>query len=141
MVLIGIDLERGPQIFKLDPAGYFVGFHATAAGQKQQEAMNHLEKKWKKLDNGRGADDPVAAGKTLSRAEVIEVRHRTSLAIAWLPITFTQLAIEALSTVHATDFKAGEVEIGIVSTSEEEDVKTRGLWRSLSEKELDEHLS
>jgi 20S proteasome subunit alpha 1 len=33
------------------------------------------------------------------------------------------------------------VEIGIVSTSEEEDVKTRGLWRSLSEKELDEHLS
>jgi 20S proteasome subunit alpha 1 len=33
------------------------------------------------------------------------------------------------------------VEIGIVSTSEEEDEKTRGLWRSLSEKELDEHLS
>jgi 20S proteasome subunit alpha 1 len=33
------------------------------------------------------------------------------------------------------------VEIGIVSTSEEEDVKTRGLWRSLSEEELDEHLS
>ncbi|KAI9458280.1 nucleophile aminohydrolase [Russula earlei] len=123
MILIGIDFELGPQIFKLDPAGYFVGFHATAAGQKQQEAMNHLEKKWKKLNNGRGADDPVAAGKTLSRAEVIE------------------LAIEALSMVHATDFKAGEVEVGIVSNSEEEDVKTRGLWRSLSEKELDEHLS
>jgi len=85
--------------------------------------MNHLEKKWKKLNSGNGAEDPVAAGKTLGRAEVIE------------------LAIEALSTVHATDFKAGEVEIGIVSTSEEEDVKTRGLWRSLSEKELDEHLS
>ena len=77
MILIGIDFELGPQIFKLDPAGYFVGFHATAAGQKQQEAMNHLEKKWKKLNNGRGADDPVAAGKTLGRAEVIEVHHRT----------------------------------------------------------------
>ena len=72
--MIGIDPEYGPQVYKLDPAGYFVGFHATAAGQKQQEAMNHLEKKWKKLDNGRGADDAVAAGKTLSRAEVIEVR-------------------------------------------------------------------
>ncbi|KAH9041845.1 20S proteasome subunit [Lactarius hengduanensis] len=123
MILIGIDLELGPQVFKLDPAGYFVGFHATAAGQKQQEAMNHLEKKWKKFNNGRGADDPVAAGQTLSRGEVIE------------------LAIEALSTVHATDFKAGEVEIGIVSNSEEEDEETRGLWRTLSEKELDEHLS
>ena len=74
MILIGIDPEFGPQCFKLDPAGYFVGFHATAAGQKQQEAMNHLEKKWKKLDSGRGADDAVRAEKTLSRAEVIEVR-------------------------------------------------------------------
>jgi len=73
MILIGIDSEFGPQCFKLDPAGYFVGFHATAAGQKQQEAMNHLEKKWKKLDGGKGADDPAQSGKTLSRADVIEV--------------------------------------------------------------------
>lgn len=79
MILIGIDFELGPQIFKLDPAGYFVGFHATAAGQKQQEAMNHLEKKWKKLNNGNGTDDPVAAGKTLNRAEVIEVCHQYHL--------------------------------------------------------------
>lgn len=74
MILIGIDPEFGPACFKLDPAGYFVGFHATAAGQKQQEAMNHLEKKWKKLDDGKGADDAVKAGKTLSKAQVVEVR-------------------------------------------------------------------
>ncbi len=73
MILIGMDPEYGAQCFKLDPAGYFVGFHATAAGQKQQEAMNHLEKKWKKLDSGRGADDAAKAGKSLSRAAVIEV--------------------------------------------------------------------
>jgi hypothetical protein len=82
MILIGIDIELGPQIFKLDPAGYFVGFHATAAGQKQQEAMNFLEKKWKKLNNGRGADDPFAAGKTLNRGEVIEVRRLITSTIA-----------------------------------------------------------
>jgi len=122
MVLIGIDPEFGPQCFKLDPAGYFVGFHATAAGQKQQEAMNHLEKKWKKLDSGRGADDAIRAGLTLSRSEVIE------------------MAIEAISTVHASDFKPGEVEIGIVSSAEEEDVKTRGKWRVLPEAEVEKHL-
>jgi 20S proteasome subunit alpha 1 len=74
MILIGIDAELGPQCFKLDPAGFFVGFHATSAGQKQQEAMNHLEKKWKKLDSGRGADDAAKAGQGLDRAAVIEVR-------------------------------------------------------------------
>ncbi|KAG1729073.1 20S proteasome subunit [Suillus paluster] len=122
MILIGIDPEYGPQCFKLDPAGYFVGFHATAAGQKQQEAMNHLEKKWKKLDKGKGADDAGAAGKKLSRAEVIEI------------------AIEAMSTVHATDYKAGEIEIGIVSTAEEEDPKTRGEWRVMDETEVERYL-
>jgi len=122
MILIGIDEEEGPQVYKLDPAGYYVGFHATAAGQKQQEAMNHLEKKWKKLDNGAGAEDAVAARQTLGRGEVIE------------------MAIEAISTVYSQDFKAGEIEIGIVSTSPDEPVATRGKWRVMNEAEVEQHL-
>jgi 20S proteasome subunit alpha 1 len=70
MILIGHDDERGPQIFKLDPAGYFVGFHATAAGQKQQESMNALEKKWKKLG---GTSEDSTVGASLSRNQVLEV--------------------------------------------------------------------
>ncbi|KAL1700391.1 nucleophile aminohydrolase [Schizophyllum commune] len=118
MILIGIDSEFGPQVFKLDPAGYFVGFHATAAGQKQQEAMNHLEKKWKKLNSGQGQDDPAAAGRSLSKDAVLE------------------MAIEAMSTVHATDYKPGEIEIGICSTADGEE----GLWRVLDEAEVERHL-
>ena len=120
MIMIGIDPEYGPQVFKLDPAGYFVGFHATAAGQKQQEAMNHLEKKWKRLPGG--SDDASAARETLSRAQVVE------------------MAIEALSTVHATDYKAGEVEIGICSTADDEPEEGRGLWRTMDEAEIEKHL-
>ena len=50
------------------------------------------------------------------------------------------MAIEALSTVHATDFKADEVEIGIVSDCDEEDPKTRGQWRVMDEAEIERHL-
>eukprot|EP01025_Chloroclados_australasicus_P042354 TRINITY_DN45061_c1_g1_i1.p1 TRINITY_DN45061_c1_g1~~TRINITY_DN45061_c1_g1_i1.p1 ORF type:complete len:244 (+),score=31.10 TRINITY_DN45061_c1_g1_i1:142-873(+) len=46
-ILIGIDEERGPQLFKVDPAGYFVGFKACAAGAKDTEAATFLEKKIK----------------------------------------------------------------------------------------------
>ncbi|KAH7101082.1 proteasome subunit iota [Auriculariales sp. MPI-PUGE-AT-0066] len=120
MILIGQDAEYGPQVFKLDPAGYFIGFHATASGQKQQEAMNHLEKRWKRLEGG--ADDPAAAGKRLERDIVIEI------------------AIEAISTVLATDFKPGEVEIGIVSVGDGESEKTRGSWRVMPEDEVERHL-
>jgi len=51
MILIGVDDERGPQVFKCDPAGYYIGYKATAAGTKSQEATTALEKKFKKADS------------------------------------------------------------------------------------------
>lgn len=45
--LISVDDEKGPQLFKIDPAGHFWGYKATAAGTKEQEAQNYLEKKIK----------------------------------------------------------------------------------------------
>lgn len=77
-----------------------------------------LEKKWKSVENG---------SVSLDRAGVIE------------------LAIECLSTVCATDFKAGEIEIGITSTSPEEPGEGGqkgglGRFRTMGEAERDEWL-
>lgn len=42
VILIGPDDERGPQVFQIDPAGFYVGYKAVAAGQKQTEATNFV---------------------------------------------------------------------------------------------------
>ncbi|KAJ7540507.1 hypothetical protein O6H91_10G018800 [Diphasiastrum complanatum] len=46
-IVLGIDDELGPQLFKCDPAGHFAGYKATSAGHKEQESVNFLEKKMK----------------------------------------------------------------------------------------------
>lgn len=76
-----------------------------------------LEKRWKQQP----------ANTSLDRSAVIE------------------LAIEALSSVCATDFKSGEIEIGICSSAEEEPVpegvaKGEGLFRQMGEEERGEWL-
>jgi len=64
MMLSGIDDEVGPQLYKTDPAGYFVGYKATSAGQKDQEAGIFLEKK-------------LRTSPTLSNTDAIELAVST----------------------------------------------------------------
>lgn len=85
ITLISLDDEFGPMLYKCDPAGYYVGYKATATGTKQQEVMNSLEKKLKKKDYAPGD---------------------------WKQVT--ELAISTLSTVLSVDFRKNDIEIGIV---------------------------
>ena len=48
MVLIAVDEERGPQMYKTDPAGHYCGYRAVGVGPKQTEANNYMEKKIRK---------------------------------------------------------------------------------------------
>ena len=110
--LISVDDEYGPQLYKCDPAGYYVGYKATASGPKQQEALNHLEKKLKNKECASG-----------DWQEVVE------------------LGISTLSTVLSVDFKKGELEVGIVGGPRCDGKEgTTTEFRNLSEDQIEERL-
>lgn len=110
--LISVDSEFGPQLYKCDPAGYYVGYKATASGPKQQEALNHLEKKLKNKDCAEGSWEDVV-----------------------------ELGITTLSTVLSVDFKKGELEVGIVGGPKAGGQGgTDTAFRALTEDEIEERL-
>ena len=110
--LISVDSEFGPQLYKCDPAGYYVGYKATATGPKMQEALNFLERKLKNKEHAEGGWQ-----------EVVE------------------LGITALSTVLSVDFKKGELEVGIVGGPRPGGADgTTKEFRALTEDEIDERL-
>jgi len=110
--IISVDPEHGPQLFKCDPAGYYIGYKGTAAGPKQQEALNHLEKKMRNKDHAEGDWE-----------EVVEQ------------------AITTLSTVLSMDFKKNEIEIGIVGGPRADGKEgTSPAFRKLTVDEIEERL-
>ncbi|KAI5301666.1 Proteasome subunit YC7alpha/Y8 (protease yscE subunit 7) [Ascosphaera pollenicola] len=111
--LISLDSEFGPQLYKCDPAGYYVGYKATAAGPKQQDIMNHLEKKLKNKDYAEGTWEDVV-----------------------------ELAITTIGTVLSVDFKKTELEIGIVGGPRADGQPgTQAEFRALTEDEIDDRLN
>ena len=73
-MLFGIDEEKGPQLFKIDPAGYYVGYKATAAGEKEQSATNQLEREFKKKSDFSRDDAVRIAVKALQNTLSMEFR-------------------------------------------------------------------
>ena len=43
-IIAGIDEEKGPSLFKIDPAGYYYGYKGTSSGVKEQDSINFMEK-------------------------------------------------------------------------------------------------
>eukprot|EP01067_Filipodium_phascolosomae_P000903 Filipodium_phascolosomae@DN1636_c0_g1_i1.p1 len=52
-LFISVDDEKGPAVYKIDPAGHVFGCKAGAAGAKEAEATNGLEKMVKKCPSGQ----------------------------------------------------------------------------------------
>jgi len=85
LTIAGIDEEHGPQLYKCDPAGFYVGYKACASGTKEDEAMNFLEKEFKKEELDLNLENTI------------------------------QLAIHALQAVLAVEFKPSDIEVGLVT--------------------------
>jgi len=87
--LCAIDDERGPQLYKADPAGFVFGYKASSIGSKEAEANNFLEKILRKT---QGQSDKV---------------------------TTIQEAIDCLQLVLSQDLKATDIEVAVVSGKED----------------------
>lgn len=77
MILLGMDEEKGPMLYKTDPAGYFCGFRATSAGVKQTEANNFLEKRMKKKSDL--TYDEAIEVRIISSQSLLHACHRSFL--------------------------------------------------------------
>jgi len=104
MLLVSYDDELGSQLFKCDPAGTYFGYRGIVSGQKEQEGLNLLEKKLKGSAKVATADETI------------------------------QLAISSLQTIAGVDFKATELEVGVVT-------KDQPRFATLTSAEIDRHLT
>nr|WCZ58374.1 20S proteasome subunit alpha A-2 [Paratrimastix eleionoma] len=86
VILFTVDDERGPQLFKCEPSGFYAGYKATATGIKEAEAINTLEKKL------RPPRDTQQMG------------YNDAL----------KLALSTLQSVVAREFQSTELEVAVV---------------------------
>lgn len=98
MMLIGIDEESGPQLFRCDPAGYCIGYKATVVGPKQQEAMAVLEKKLK-------------GDKALSYDEAVQLALGTLQNVLSLELKASEVEVGVVKMPEATFRTLSENEI------------------------------
>jgi len=87
LIFCGIDEVKGPLLYKTDPAGFYVGYHACASGAKEQESINFLEKRLKPKADHHSA---------MSTDETI------------------QTALTTLQTVLSVDLRPTDIEVGVV---------------------------
>ncbi len=121
-----VDDEKGPQLFKVDPAGHFLGFKACAAGNKEAEATDLLAKAVKRAEEadgaGAGAGAAGGGGGEAAGAHVSLVGEEA-----------VRLAISTFQSLLTADFKAEEVEVGVCVAG--------APFRVLATAEVEAHLS
>ncbi len=106
-ILFTFDDERGPQLYKIDPAGHYMGYKATATGEKEQSAVNNLEREFKKNKELSVDDTLRVAIKTLQTTLSTEFRN-TDVEIALVTADDTNVKILTTEEIERELAKVGE---------------------------------
>lgn len=106
-LLFTLDDEKGPQLYKIDPAGHFVGFKAAATGEKEQSAVNHLEREYKKRSDFSTDEAIKIAIKTLQNTLSTEFRS-TDIEIAVASVDEKDIKILTPEEIERELAKIGE---------------------------------
>lgn len=122
----GIDDVHGPQLFRCDPAGHYLGYKACAAGFKEQEATNFLEKRVKAAA-GSASGNPSSSSAATDAGKSAEGAGM-SMAQAM------ETALLALQTVVGSDLKPSDVEMGVITVAQPK-------WTALTEQEIEQQLT
>ncbi|KCV67523.1 hypothetical protein H696_06042 [Fonticula alba] len=110
-LLVAADDERGPLVFRVDPAGHAVGFRAVAIGQRAQEAMSALEKRYKATRTTTLAD---AGDGDIDPADAIDAST-----IANMDVNATiDLALSVLQQVLGMDLTTEDFEVGVAEVGD-----------------------
>ena len=149
MIIIGLDDEQGdaPQIFKIDPAGHYVGYRATASGTKQTEATSFLEKQFKRTSatgavtaSAAAASAPGSAAEVASSATDAALIEADEVAGRLSHNEVLDLAVDTLNTVLAQELKASEIEIGVVGGADVPANASQRRFRTLEEGDISQIL-
>jgi 20S proteasome subunit alpha 1 len=125
LTLVGIDEERGnPQVFRVDPAGFYASAVGAAFGPKAVDLQNALEKLLHSGEESAGAGAGAAGEKGVGSSRSLGATATETI----------DIALRTLATTLSVEFKAADVEIGLVTRNEPE-------FRVLSVEEVEAALT
>lgn len=117
----GFNEDGQPELYRVDPAGYYMGYKACAAGPLETEAMGNLEKHFKLAPEGEKSKKKTP--QETANAKVFQITHQEAL----------DAAIETLQTTLGYDMKAHELEVSILN-------KEKGFF-ALTEEQIEAVLT
>ncbi len=119
-VLIGIDDEKGPQVFKLDAAGHYLPYKGKIINISTSTMNMNAGVKTKPFHN---IDLYVSMNETILavatgklEAEAMNFLEKRATEFPTLDANGTiEMAISSMQYILSTDFKSNEIEVGIIS--------------------------